>query len=108
MIETTQNGELIRKYQHEIEKQKRYIERLKKGQDKKIAEMKIENRQYRKNLSEQKKQTEAKKALCNCLFLGYTVLERFDRIFYSGLTCDPENLRITIMRKTDNDIRRIK
>ena len=60
VIETTQNGELIRKYQHEIEKQKRYIERLKKGQDKKIAEMKIENRQYRKNLSEQKKQTEAK------------------------------------------------
>ena len=57
VIETTQNGELIRKYQHEIEKQKRYIERLKKGQDKKIAEMKIENRQYRKNLSEQ---TEAK------------------------------------------------
>ncbi len=55
VIETTQNGELIRKYQHEIEKQKRYIERLKKGQDKKIAEMKIENRQYRKNLSEQKK-----------------------------------------------------
>ena len=53
------------------------------------------------------KQTEAKKALCNCLFLGYTVLERFDRIFYSGLTCDPENLWITIMRKTDNDIRRI-
>ena len=48
-----------------------------------------------------------KKALCNCLFLGYTVLERFDRIFYSGLTCDPENLWITIMRKTDNDIRRI-
>ena len=41
------------------------------------------------------------------LFLGYTVLERFDRIFYSGLTCDPESLRITIMRKTDNDIRRI-
>jgi len=39
--------------------------------------------------------------------LGYTVLERFDRIFYSGLTCDPENLWITIMRKTDNDIRRI-
>ena len=60
VIETTQNGELIRKYQHEIEKQKRYIERLKKGQDKKVAEMKIENRQYRKNLSEQKKQTEAK------------------------------------------------
>lgn len=60
VIETTQNGELIRKYQHEIEKQKRYIERLKKGQDKKIAEMKIENCQYRKNLSEQKKQTEAK------------------------------------------------
>ena len=60
VIETTQNGELIRKYQHEIEKQKRYIERLKKGQDKKIAEMKIENHQYRKNLSEQKKQTEAK------------------------------------------------
>ena len=60
VIETTQNGELIRKYQHEIEKQKRYIERLKKGQDKKIAEMKIENRQYRKNLSGQKKQTEAK------------------------------------------------
>ena len=60
VFETTQNGELIRKYQHEIEKQKRYIERLKKGQDKKIAEMKIENRQYRKNLSEQKKQTEAK------------------------------------------------
>ena len=60
VIETTQNGELIRKYQHEIEKQKRYIERLKKGQDKMIAEMKIENRQYRKNLSEQKKQTEAK------------------------------------------------
>lgn len=48
VIETTQNGELIRKYQHEIEKQKRYIERLKKGQDKKIAEMKIENRQYRR------------------------------------------------------------
>lgn len=60
VIETTQNGELIRKYQHEIEKQKRYIERLKKGQDKKIAEMKIENRQYRKNLSEQRKQTESK------------------------------------------------
>ena len=37
VIETTQNGELIRKYQHEIEKQKRYIERLKKGQDKKIS-----------------------------------------------------------------------
>lgn len=60
VIETTQNGELIRKYQHEIDKQKRYIERLKKSQVKKIAEMKIENRQYRKNLSEQKKQTEAK------------------------------------------------
>lgn len=60
VIETTQNGELIRKYQHEIAKQKRYIERLKKSQVKKIAEMKIENRQYRKNLSEQKKQTEAK------------------------------------------------
>ncbi len=60
VIETTQNGELIRKYQHEIEKQKRYIERLKKGQHKKIAEMKIENRQYRKNLSEQRKQTESK------------------------------------------------
>ena len=60
MIETTQNGELIRKYQYEIDKQKRYIERLKKSQVKKIAEMKIENRQYRKNLSEQKKQTEAK------------------------------------------------
>lgn len=60
VIETTQNGELIRKYQYEIDKQKRYIERLKKSQVKKIAEMKIENRQYRKNLSEQKKQTEAK------------------------------------------------
>lgn len=60
VIETTQNGELIRKYQHEIDKQKRYIERLKKSQVKKIAEMKIENRQYRKNLSERKKQTEAK------------------------------------------------
>lgn len=60
VIETTQNGELIRKYQHEIDKQKRYIERLKKSQVKKIAKMKIENRQYRKNLSEQKKQTEAK------------------------------------------------
>ena len=46
MIETTQNGELIRKYQYEIDKQKRYIERLKKSQVKKIAEMKIENRQY--------------------------------------------------------------
>lgn len=60
VIEATQNGELIRKYQYEIDKQKRYIERLKKSQVKKIAEMKIENRQYRKNLSEQKKQTEAK------------------------------------------------
>ncbi len=54
MIETTQNGELIRKYQYEIDKQKRYIERLKKSQVKKDSEMKIENRQYRKNLSEQK------------------------------------------------------
>ena len=49
-----------------------------------------------------------KKALCNCLFLGYTVLERFNRRFHSGLTCDPDGFRITIMRKKDNDIRRIK
>ncbi len=60
VIEVTQNGELIRKYQHEIQKQKRYIERLKKGQDRKIAELKMEQRQYRKKLSEQRKQTEEK------------------------------------------------
>ncbi|MCI5731199.1 MAG: hypothetical protein MR304_06625 [Eubacterium sp.] len=60
VIEVTQNGELIKKYQNEIEKQKRYIERLKKGQDRKIAELKMENRQYRSNLSEKRKQTEEK------------------------------------------------
>lgn len=60
VIEVTQNGDLIRKYQQEIDKQKRYIDRLKKGQDRKLAEMKMENRRYRENLSEQRKQTEEK------------------------------------------------